>query len=258
MQTIEDWNRRRIDVAESGSGVRAVVHFADNLIRTSIQPWPPAEVVQKLYKSKHQSAFRDADRAAAIRVLTYYSDLQSLHSEDAITWSTFGPLIYGDSGARCRFVRSVFRVVRIPVDEVDQCIIWLWRRVAHPDTLVSGGPGIDFGIQSKDVIVLGESKWRGDKFTAKQGKLKNKDQLELRQDFLQKYAVSTWGAIPHMVVLAVSWKGNLLTSNDISLPESTLHLRDTTWDARFAGCEHPHKDELLRYVAWKQQNSQPA
>src|SRR5262249_55105124 len=150
MQTIDDWNGRQIELAESRGGVRAVVCYSDNLIRCGACPWPPPEIVQKLHQSKHQGDFSGADRVAAIRDLSFYADLQSLHSEDAITWSTFGPLIYGASALRCSFVRSLFGLICIPVEEVDQCVIWLWRRIAHPDTLVSGGPEIDFGIQCKD------------------------------------------------------------------------------------------------------------
>ena len=33
------------------------------------------------------------------------------------------------------------------------------RGIPHPDTLVPGGPEIDFGIQTADTLILGEAKW---------------------------------------------------------------------------------------------------
>jgi hypothetical protein len=47
-------------------------------------PWPPPPVVQKLYESRQSRAFAEPELAAAIEVLGFYSDLQSLNSEDAI------------------------------------------------------------------------------------------------------------------------------------------------------------------------------
>jgi len=257
MQNILDWNGRDITVVESDGAVRAVVHFADNLVRTGVAPWPPGEIIQKLYKSDHQRSFMGPDRAAAIQVLSFYSDLQSLHSEDAITWSVFGPLAYDEASMRCRFVESLFRLIELPVKRVGQASVWLWRRVPHPDTQVSGGPEIDFGIYCDEVLVLGESKWRG-KFAVKQGKAKNKDQLVLRQDFLQKHAASMCGQVNRIVVLAVSWHGNLFVKSDISLSQGIMHLKDLTWDSLISETEHPLKDELGRYLKWKKDNSKPA
>lgn len=257
MHAIRDWNDREIAIAESAGGVRAVVHFSDNLVRSGVVPWPPGEVLQKLYKSNHQDSYFGADRVAVTQVLSFYSDLQSLHSEDAITWSVFGPLVYGTIADRCRFVQSLLHLIKIPVERVDQASVWLWRRVPHPDTLVSGGPEIDFGIYCNGTIILGESKWRGSKFVTGQGKAKNKDQLLLRQDFLQKHAASMCEPVNHLVILALSWRGSLLMKTDIPVSQCTMCLRDLTWDSLITGTEHPNKDELLRYLKWKIDNSKP-
>jgi hypothetical protein len=82
-----DWNDRAIPVAHSKGGVKAVAHPFDNLVRTGISAWPPPEIVQKLYKSRQSRAFEGKDLEIATSGLGYYCDLQSLHSEDAITWS---------------------------------------------------------------------------------------------------------------------------------------------------------------------------
>ena len=49
--------------------------------------WPTPEITQKFYASRQQSAFRGDDLGAVVEHLGYYCDLQSLHSEDAITWN---------------------------------------------------------------------------------------------------------------------------------------------------------------------------
>jgi len=46
--------------------------------------------------------------------LGYYCDLQSLNSEDALTWSVFGPLIHGPAPRRLEFVRSLFTELGLP------------------------------------------------------------------------------------------------------------------------------------------------
>ena len=101
---MRDWNGREIESARSRGGVLAVVDFSDNLIRPDGVTWPPPPVVQKLYESRQVRAFDGADVEAATRVLGAYSDLQSMHSEDAVTWSYFGPLAYGMASARVGFL----------------------------------------------------------------------------------------------------------------------------------------------------------
>lgn len=67
-------------MAESAGGVLAVANPWDNLVRTGIVPWPPPEIVQKLYKSTQLRAFCGENKSVAQGSLGYYSDLQSLHS----------------------------------------------------------------------------------------------------------------------------------------------------------------------------------
>ena len=158
MRSIFALNRRLIPVAQSRRSVLVTIRPEDNLLRTAVSPWPPAEIVQKLYQSNHLKAFDQADAANASAGLGFYTDLQSLQSEDAITWSVFGPLIYGESRARQLLAKSLLGVLRLPFQIAGPVTCWLWRRLPHPDTLVSGGPEIDCGIQSPGVLVLGEAK----------------------------------------------------------------------------------------------------
>jgi len=251
MKTILDWNRRPINVAQSRGGVLVTTRPEDNLIRTGISPWPSPEVVQKLYQSRQLRAFDNVEAETASAGLGFYTDLQSLQSEDAITWSVFGPLVYQDEPTRRRYTDSLFNCLGLPCRADGSVCIWLWRRLPHPDTLVSGGPEIDFGIQSNNVLILGEAKW-GSPVGAKQGAAKDKDQIQLRREFIEKYGEKLYPSCRHFVVLGVSISGGLTSNTDLSLGTSSyLTHRDTTWDILGRIKEHPLTNELNAYYRWK-------
>jgi len=46
---MKDWNNNEIEIAHSKGGVIVTAHPYYNLIRTGCVPWPPSEIVQKLY-----------------------------------------------------------------------------------------------------------------------------------------------------------------------------------------------------------------
>jgi hypothetical protein len=100
MQEIADWNGISIPVARSHGGVIAVADFADNVVRTGIAPWPPAPLVMKLYESRQKRAFATDDLHVLSKRIGIYSDVQSMHSEDALTWSFFGPLAWSGESTR--------------------------------------------------------------------------------------------------------------------------------------------------------------
>lgn len=257
METILNWREEPIEVAHSKGGTLVVVNFVDNLITTGVSPWPPAEIAQKLYQSRQIRAFEGKDRKAVMQTLGYYSDLQSIHSEDAITWSVFGTLAYANVHTRRAFTKALFDLLRIPVSDIGSINVWLWRRIPHPDTLVSGGPEIDFGIQTEQVVILGEAKWLSSIGKA-QGKARDKDQLILRQGFFEKYGKVIFGAALHYVVLSLSLTGGILKDKDIELEHATLHYRDTTW-ACVSNLEgHPLPSEIRSYLEWKRKNSRAA
>ncbi len=250
---IEDWNGRRIDAAKSAGGVLAVADPWDNVVKTGVRPWPPPELIQKVYQSRQARAFVGAEHTAVTGRIGFYSDLQSVHSEDAITWSFFGPIVYGAPAARLAFVRDVLDVVNVE-GSATNAHVWLWRRLPHPDTLVPGGPEIDFGIQTDDVFLLGEAKWRSS-LGAAQGVNRDKDQLILRREFCEKYGHRLFEGIRGFVVLGVSWKGGMVSSVDSEANGVRLHMRDTTWDALASLESHPCAEELRRYVRWKGEHS---
>src|SRR4051794_12934946 len=104
MTRIQNWRDEPIDVARSSGGVLAAVDPWQNMIRAGVRPWPAPELIQKIYQSRQVRAFSGNEHRLATATLGFYSDLQSIHSEDAITWSVFGPVIYAAATVREAFV----------------------------------------------------------------------------------------------------------------------------------------------------------
>jgi hypothetical protein len=253
MSQLADWRGEQIGVARSTGGVLAVSDPWRNVISTGIRPWPPPELIQKVYQSRQTRAFVGLEREAATSGLGFYSDLQSMHSEDAITWSAFGPVIYGTASGRVAFVRELAALLGL-AGSAENANIWLWRRLPHPDKLVPGGPEIDFGIQTDDLFLLGEAKWRSSVGTG-QGVDRNKDQLTLRREFCQKYGSRLLPSIRRFVVLGVSWKGSMLPAANTEVDGVSLHMRDATWEMIGRLGSHPCSEELRGYIRWKANHS---
>ncbi|MCC6446320.1 MAG: hypothetical protein IT210_23060 [Armatimonadetes bacterium] len=186
--------------------------------------------MQKLYKSRQVRAFNGDDLKAATETLGYYSDLQSVHSEDALIWSVFGTIAYMDTSVRRNYCMSLFKLLDLPYSEVKQADIWLWRRIPHPDTLCPGGPEIDFGIHADDVVIFGEAKWFS-KVARQQGKKGNKDQLVLRREFIQNYGNKFHPDVKNFGLVCVSYDGGLQCNKDVDLGFGWLRLRDVKWEA---------------------------
>jgi hypothetical protein len=254
MPFIQDWNGSNIEVALSKGETLAVANPFFNLLLVKGTPFPPSEILQKLYASNRSNAFIDVNAEISSRFLGYYCDLQSIHSEDAITWSFFGTLLYTEETIRNRYVEELLRLLHIEGINVASSQIWLWRRIPHPDTLVSGGPEIDFGILTNDLVLLGEAKWLS-AVGVKQGKLKDKDQFILRKEFFQKFGQRIFPSISHFILLGVSLSGNILNESDDSTNGIKMHLRDTTWESLSGLSSHPLFAELQKYLEWKKIHS---
>lgn len=249
-----DWRGTEVEVAKSQGGVLALADPWANVVRTGVLPWPPPELIQKLYQSQHASSFHGTDGGAATKVLGFYSDLQSLHSEDAITWSVFGPVAYAPADQRANFVQALLNLIGVPSGPVATANVWLWRRLPHPDTLVPGGPEVDFGVQTPEVFLLGEAKWLST--VAKgQGVGNNKDQFALRREFCEKYGRIFVPGCERFVVLGVSLQGGLVPSADAVVENVALHARDITWKKLLELDVHPLSVELRSYLSWKRSHS---
>jgi hypothetical protein len=126
VETIENWQGQRTEVARSRGGVLAVADPWNNVIRTGVKPWPPPELIQKTYESRQVRAYSDLERVVAISQMGFYSDLQSLHSEDAITWSIFGPVAYAAASVRRAFVKELLELIDVRGSS-ENARVWLWR-----------------------------------------------------------------------------------------------------------------------------------
>ncbi|TET44765.1 hypothetical protein E3J62_09505 [candidate division TA06 bacterium] len=250
---MKDWNGKDVATAKSKGGVLVLAHPLDNLISTGCLPWPPPEVVQKLYQSRQVRAFGEDQLKIFRRFgLGYYSDLQSIHSEDAITWSVFGTVARAERSERENWLADLFQLLRLPEASPDHADIFLWRRIPHPDTLVPGGPEIDVGIITSNALVLGEAKWKS-RVNATQGREKDKDQIQLRVEFLQKYGHRLFPRIPLHAVVGVSLLPDAFAK---TVPEGVT-FRSVTWESICSLPSHPHAAELQRYFEWKRRLMMP-
>jgi hypothetical protein len=202
-------------------------------------------ILQKLYKSRHVDCFNAVNHAIVTDHLGYYCDLQSLHSEDAITWSFFGPLTYLPPAQQAHFQNWLMGRMGL-ADDNATCEITLFRRVPYPQTVVPGGPEIDFCLIGDKAVILGEAKWRSS-VGAGQGVAGDQDQIMLRQRFLADYGQRIFGQRRLGVLLLGR---NVLPLDAYpAVPEVTLACLQWTDLCHYA--RHPLADEFARYYRWK-------
>jgi hypothetical protein len=253
---IPDWNGREIEVVRSRGGVLAVADPFEGLIRTGIEPWPPPEIVSKLCASRHARAYAEPERIRATESRGHYSDLQSLRSEDALTWGVFGPVVYAHPEARVEYLNDLLGLAGL-LGARGPARAWLWRRIPHPEKpLASGGPEIDVAFQAPDVVVLGEAKW-GSSVGRGQGVAKDRTQIELRTSFCETLGSRFFPGVKRFVVLGVSRDGTMLEPEDRDCGESLVSLREVTWEEVVKIASHPLVDEVQRYLNWKSEHSAP-
>ncbi|MFQ5759246.1 MAG: hypothetical protein ACE5IF_06175 [Candidatus Bathyarchaeia archaeon] len=239
---MKNWNGRKIQIAKSKGGKVSVCNYEDNLIIPPNSVWPHPDIVKKLYRSTHGRDFAgDALRELSSK-LGFYCDLQSLRSEDAITWSVFGTLQYFPKESQTRFINSVLEKIDKNL-RVDDCFIQLWTRISHPDTLVSGGPELDFQIVGDRIVIFGESKWTS-KIAKDQGKMKDKNQIQLRTEFLQKYGSKIFNNATELLTVVVG----------LSLEKRNTGCHYITWREVCTETLHPLEDEVERYYLWKNEH----
>lgn len=257
MKQLIHWSGKgTVTVGESKGGVLATVNPLDNLVRHGVTPWPPPEIIQKLYASSRWSGKTDDDDLNSQAVLGHYCDLQSLNSEDAITWSFFGPLVYGPQSERTLFANSLLEQMGFPTS--DSAAIWLWRRIPHPEKPASsGGPEIDFGIQTDRCFVLGEAKWNSS-IGGGQGVEHNRTQLELRLAYCTGIGLKALASIENWAVVGVGRSPDVLMEDSRVHTTSGVKVYNTTWSGLLDFMPTDLKAELTAYLAWKIEHSKSA
>ncbi len=260
MRTLSDWNGVEICLAESKRGVLAFQDPLTGLLRDGVpeSEWPACEVAQKLRsKSRHHTAYQGKDLDAVVKKCGYYCDLQSIHSEDAITWSVFGPLIYAAETTRTKFCEKLFRLIEPSLLPPKSVKIFLWKRVLHPDTgSRSNGPETDFLLETAKVVVLGEAKWLSSVGTG-QGANRDKDQITLRKEFCEKRGRGVYPTATTFVVLGISLDDNnpVTRRGECQVGDAKILLRNVSWESVCNIKPHPAEEELPKYFQWKKKYS---
>ena len=245
MQDIRHWNAQdTLRVARSKSGVLVTAHPRDNLVLCGTAPASAPEILQKCSKSLRFGGATTEDSTAATSGLGFYCDLQSLNSEDAITWSVFGNLAYLPALERRTIWNNILDLLHeAPLESDPTC--WLWRRLPHPEKEESnGGPEIDFGCMAERTLILGEAKWNSPLGTG-QGVNKDRSQLDLRRAYLERLAPRAFPEAKRRIVLGVGRRADLFCDT----PGPGIHC--LTWEQVVECFDDPLRDELHRYLAWK-------
>lgn len=250
-----DWNGYEMEVVQSRKGVLAACLHHRNLIQRASAVGESADLIQKLVRSKHLADFDPADRRKLREILGFYCDLQSLHSEDAITWSVAGTVAHSEKAARVAWTRELFDLIGLRCGEVEHSEIALWRRVAHPQCLHEHGPEIDFSVITESTVLLVECKWTG-KVEGRQGRYKDKDQIEMRVEFLKRYGrtiscLERGSCLPAFKYLAVLLLAPRKMPVEKKWMARGIDIRTATWQEVCAMKSHPWAEEVARYYQWK-------
>lgn len=230
---MKKFNEPKVIYSKGKSG--AVSFYNQNLLIPDNVVFPTIEIISKLYKSKHLKDYSDESQKFLTKELGYYSDLQSIKSEDAITWSLFGFIAYQKDEIRLRFFNELLEKLKLKSDT--SCEIRLWQRLPHPETFVSGGPEMDVIIVGKNNLLLIECKWSSG-IAKNQGKKKNKSQIEIRNEWKEKLGKKLFpNHAIHLLIVA----NQQISTNELFV----------TWKEFTEFKNIPHKAPFEDYYKWK-------
>ena len=255
METIRHWQPgRTLIVAHCRSGIRVTAHPSDNLVRGPHPVWPTPELLQKYYANDRFKGRSPEDDAFARSALGHYCDLQSLNSEDAVTFSLFRTLACLQAQERNETIVRLFERIGLP-SPTTPVTTWLWRRLPHPEKPTStGGPEIDFGLLSTDVMVIGESKWNSP-LGAAQGVNKDRTQLDLRVAWCTELGPRALPEVQRWVILGIARRPDLMETSGVGATSMVVNLRWQDLPPLFPASI---RTELEEYLAWKDEFSSAA
>jgi hypothetical protein len=255
LHNIEHWSGEgSIAVAESKSGVLVTINPHDNLVTTGVAPWPTPEILQKLYASDRFKGKTPEDDAAARETLGHFSNLQSLNSEDAVTWSVIGPVMYGPPALKQHFADRLLTRLDLPTSS--SVALWLWRRIPHPEKPASiGGPEIDFGLLTDRCAVFGEAKWNSG-LGRGQGVKGDRSQLDLRAAYCARMGTKTIPGIQHWAVLGVGRSADVFSaSGQLPIGCEAVGRHNLTWQEIVNCLPTELTTEVRQYLHWKELHS---
>jgi len=215
---------------------KAFIDLLDNLLIPQGAIIPPVEILSKIVESKHLKDFNEENHNVLKGKKGYYSDLQSINSEDAITWSFFGYISKSSNTMRLKFFNEFLR--KIGFQEDSYCEIKLWQRLPHPETFGSGGPEIDVLLIGKKYFIIVECKWKST-FGKYQGINKNQDQMEIRQKWIDNIGKKIYPDYIFQLVYVGRHKNT--------------NYKSVTWDelSNFKHIAGEHKNKFKKYLELK-------
>jgi hypothetical protein len=246
--TIENWNAEPIETASTAGGTLLVANVLDALMRPTSGAWPPPALVMQLGQGEPRSRFTDDLRAAVSAPLGHYCALQSINSEDTITWNFFGTLMHASEIERAAVLNWICGRLGLAWTDNTRCAIDLWRRIPHPYFPAADGPELDAVLDGDRCVIFIEAKWLSPEGTGRGPDGKRVGQMHLRQQFFERWGQALYGARGKLA-LSVGLRGKL--TPDRGPDQDEIAVRSITW-SELATCDaHPSAAEFSRYLAWK-------
>lgn len=247
-RTVRAWPSRT-------SGVLYVEDVRDNLVFGQIGSEPLPEAVARKRSDTAQAAWFDATASAALAARDgSISRLQSVRSEDAVTWSLFGPLLAEPAGTRAAFLDALLGLAGIAVEASKVCEIELWKRQPHPDTgNTAHGPEADVILRSDRAVVCVEAKW-GAKEGDGQGSARNMTQRDMRVHTAKTLltASDTDADVTVAAVIAIApTKHPMLDPGSLwAGAVDRVEIRALSWEDA-AKIPHPSGTEFADQLEWR-------
>ena len=169
--TLTDWEGRSIKGAQSS---RSKVFAAYDWRELVLKPGPPIETKSRVPSARLYD-FPPTEHSALTARDGHYSDVQSIRSEDTVTWSAFGAYASDD------WIGELLGQSFGPANRPTAWARHYWKRLPHPDTGVTEhGPEADVTLEAEGGWFYAiEAKWLSD-LPASQGQKGTVTQLEMR------------------------------------------------------------------------------
>ena len=243
---IPGWDGTPIAVRRSRvSGVLYTERWQDNVLAPpGGQDWPPSLLREVRSFRARADWFTPDDAAALAAQLGFISKMQSLRSEDGITWSWFGTLACEPPDKRGDAVQWLYDRLQLDLVASTDPMIDQWMRVFHPNKPKSqNGPHLDARIDDPDVALMYvEAKWDAAIGTGKGAAEGDRDnQIVLRRGSLRKDPT-----------LANDRRSLLVVGVSRVLPDPSVYdetdVAWLTWDDLAACSVHPRAEDFGRYL----------
>lgn len=226
-----------IEVFRSNGNSGAVASVRENLLFPDNFSWPPIELLTKMVRSGKIRHFSEPAKSLLQKELGYYCDLQSIKSEDAITWSLFGYMSLFEPEIQKKFYLEFLNEIGLEKDDLSS--IKLWKRLPHPQKInCKNGSEIDVLLTGKKYYFLIECKWASN-IGKKQGLNSDLNQIEIRNLFINSIGKK----------LFPGKKGKTVFVGNYNLQ----NIQSITWEKFSEFKSLPHREVFKAYISWKKQ-----